>query len=77
MPSSGFGGPAPGPGPVLDINANNHPDGDDDDPPTPPGVTVGLGGGQVHAPKPSKGPTTFAEMGFQGAKAEDKECVVM
>ncbi|KAK0454116.1 uncharacterized protein EV420DRAFT_1481824 [Desarmillaria tabescens] len=27
-------------------------------------------------PKPS-GPTTFAEMGFQGAKAEDKECVIM
>ncbi|PBK94885.1 HCP-like protein [Armillaria gallica] len=27
-------------------------------------------------PKPP-GPTTFAEMGFQGAKAEDKECVIM
>ncbi len=34
---------------------------------------------QPHAqdkPKPP-GPTTFAEMGFQGAKAEDKECVIM
>ena len=38
---------------------------------------VGLGGGVVYSAKPSKGPTTFAEMGFQGAKAEDKECVVM
>jgi len=42
-----------------------------------PVATPGLGGGVVYAPKPSKGPTTFAEMGFQGAKAEDKECVVM
>ncbi|KAG5646605.1 hypothetical protein DXG03_002909 [Asterophora parasitica] len=69
MPSSGYGqGPVPG-----------GPNGaeDYDEPHTPPGVTVGLGGGQVHAPKPSKGPTTFAEMGFQGAKAEDKECVIM
>lgn len=41
------------------------------------GVGVGLGGGVVYSAKPSKGPTTFAEMGFQGAKAEDKECVVM
>ncbi|KAF8076340.1 hypothetical protein FPV67DRAFT_1664619 [Lyophyllum atratum] len=77
MPSAGYGGPPSQPAPVLDISPNNHPDDDDDDPPTPPGVTVGLGGGQVHAPKPSKGPSTFAEMGFQGAKAEDKDCVVM
>ncbi|KAL0959499.1 hypothetical protein HGRIS_011209 [Hohenbuehelia grisea] len=27
--------------------------------------------------KPHKGPTTFAEMGFHGTKAEDKECVIM
>ncbi|KAF5387814.1 hypothetical protein D9615_000374 [Tricholomella constricta] len=69
VPSTGYGGQPQGP--VLDIGPNV------DEPPTPPGVTVGLGGGQVHAPKPSKGPTTFAEMGFQGAKAEDKECVIM
>ncbi|PFH49403.1 hypothetical protein AMATHDRAFT_147690 [Amanita thiersii Skay4041] len=31
----------------------------------------------VPAAKPHKGPTTFAEMGFQGARAEDKECVIM
>ncbi|KAJ2913003.1 hypothetical protein MD484_g7427, partial [Candolleomyces efflorescens] len=31
-----------------------------------------------HTPKPSgKHPATFAEMGIQGAKAEDKDCVVM
>ena len=42
-----------------------------------PIATPGLGGGVVYAAKPGKGPTTFAEMGFQGAKAEDKECVVM
>ncbi|KAF8637230.1 hypothetical protein AX17_002961 [Amanita inopinata Kibby_2008] len=29
------------------------------------------------SPKPSKGPTTFAEMGIQGTRAEDKECVIM
>jgi hypothetical protein len=40
-------------------------------------VGLGLGGGVVYSAKPSKGPATFAEMGFQGAKAEDKECVVM
>ena len=38
---------------------------------------IGVGGGVVHPAKPSKGPTTFAEMGFQGAKAEDKECIIM
>ncbi|KAG6821242.1 hypothetical protein H0H93_002352 [Arthromyces matolae] len=43
----------------------------------PPGATPGLGGGVVYAAKPSKGPATFAEMGFQGVKAEDKECIVM
>ncbi|KAF8875033.1 hypothetical protein BD779DRAFT_1678416 [Infundibulicybe gibba] len=35
----------------------------------------------VSTPKPAKpgkpGPTTFAEMGIQGAKAEEKECVIM
>ncbi|GLB33763.1 putative HCP-like protein [Lyophyllum shimeji] len=76
-PSMGYGGPVPGPGPVMDISPDNHAEEEDDEPPTPPGVTVGLGGAQVHAPKPSKGPTTFAEMGFQGAKAEDKDCVIM
>ncbi|KAF8627542.1 hypothetical protein AX15_004377 [Amanita polypyramis BW_CC] len=29
------------------------------------------------APKPQRGPSTFAEMGIQGARAEDKECVIM
>jgi len=32
----------------------------------------------VAAPRTSKtGPTTFAEMGIQGAKADDKDCVIM
>ncbi|KAJ8496917.1 hypothetical protein ONZ45_g12256 [Pleurotus djamor] len=39
-----------------------------------PGGFGGAGGGRVNKPP---GPTTFAEMGFQGAKAEDKECVIM
>lgn len=52
---------AGGGGPVVDIGPGG----------------AGAGGGTVVAPKPSKGPTTFAEMGIQGAKAEDKECVIM
>ncbi|RDB30166.1 Chitin synthase regulatory factor 4 [Hypsizygus marmoreus] len=64
--AGGGGGGGQGQGPVLDIG------------PSGSGTTTpGAGGGMVIAPKPSKGPTTFAEMGFQGAKAEDKECVVM
>jgi len=39
-------------------------------------VELGLGGGLVYSAKSSKGPATFVEMGFQGAKAEDKERVV-
>ncbi|KIJ61884.1 hypothetical protein HYDPIDRAFT_95685 [Hydnomerulius pinastri MD-312] len=37
--------------------------------------------GDMHQPPPSrpavKGPTTFAEMGIQGAKLEEKECIIM
>ncbi|KAG6861006.1 hypothetical protein C0995_005026 [Termitomyces sp. Mi166 len=65
-------------GPVLDIsNPVASPKSEDEDDPTVPVTTPGLGGGVVYAAKPSKGPATFAEMGFQGAKAEDKDCVVM
>ncbi|KAG5639019.1 hypothetical protein H0H81_007927 [Sphagnurus paluster] len=67
FPSAGYVGSPPGP------PQDDH----DDGPVTPPGVTLGLGGGHVYAPKPSKGPATFAEMGIQSAKAEDKECIVM
>ena len=28
-------------------------------------------------PKPGRHPTTFAEMGFVGVKADDKECIIM
>jgi len=38
-------------------------------------------GGVSQAPPPQrpagKGPTTFAEMGIQGVKLEEKECVIM
>ncbi|KAG6919399.1 hypothetical protein DXG01_006282 [Tephrocybe rancida] len=64
-------------GPVLDITSVKSDGEDDNEDPTSPAATPGLGGGVVYAAKPSKGPATFAEMGFQGAKAEDKECVVM
>jgi hypothetical protein len=40
-------------------------------------VSVSGGGGPVKRPGSGKGPTTFAEMGIQGAKAEDKECRIM
>ncbi|KAG6854750.1 hypothetical protein C0991_001177 [Blastosporella zonata] len=66
--------PQPQP-PVMDISGVKSDDDDDD--PASPTATPGLGGGVVYAAKPSKGPATFAEMGFQSAKAEDKECVVM
>jgi hypothetical protein len=32
---------------------------------------------QQTRPTPHKGPTTFAEMGFQSAKADEKDCVIM
>jgi hypothetical protein len=32
---------------------------------------------QAARPPVPKPPTTFAEMGIQGAKLEDKECVIM
>jgi len=47
------------------------------------GDAIGITGGpsQTQQPAaykvPGKGPTTFADMGFQGVKAEDKECVIM
>ncbi|KAG6900942.1 hypothetical protein C0993_004379 [Termitomyces sp. T159_Od127] len=62
--------------PVMDIS-NTKSEGEGEDDSKAPITTPGLGGGVVYAAKPSKGPATFAEMGFQGAKAEDKECVVM
>ncbi|KAG6814211.1 hypothetical protein H0H92_000888 [Tricholoma furcatifolium] len=64
-------------GPPVDINSMKSDGEESDDDPSSPVGTPGLGGGVVYAAKPSKGPATFAEMGFQGAKAEDKECVIM
>lgn len=54
-------------------------------PPSDASVPEGTGGAGVGGEPPKRpnnasgktGPTTFAEMGFQGAKAQDKECVVM
>ena len=77
MSTPGMGGPAPGPGPGPSGGAgggggdNAGAEGEEGE------VELGLGGGRVYSAKPSKGPATFAEMGFQGAKAEDKECVIM
>ena len=48
--------------------------------PALPPDTEGFGGAS-QAPPPqrpaAKGPTTFAEMGIQGVKLEEKECVIM
>ncbi|KAJ7059795.1 hypothetical protein C8F01DRAFT_1254702 [Mycena amicta] len=41
------------------------------------GSASGSGSGFVTTKTGGGGPATFAEMGFTGAKAEDKECVVM
>ncbi|KAJ7243189.1 hypothetical protein B0H12DRAFT_1131346 [Mycena haematopus] len=41
------------------------------------GATGGNGATGGVGAHPGTGPATFAEMGFTGAKAEDKECVVM
>ena len=40
---------------------------------------AGDGGAAAPTPLPATGkyPTTFAEMGFHGAKADDKECIIM
>ena len=55
--------------------------------PTPPGsetpvVPSSAGDGVPNisspaTPEPNKRPTTFAEMGFHGVKAQDKDCVIM
>ncbi|KAF9266514.1 hypothetical protein L218DRAFT_956288 [Marasmius fiardii PR-910] len=43
-----------------------------------PGSAGGPGGAAGGPPKPKpSGPQTFADMGIQGAKVEDKECVIM
>ncbi|KAL1734197.1 hypothetical protein EV714DRAFT_203234 [Schizophyllum commune] len=52
------------------------------DPGTVPGArkasgAVDTGASEAPKPKPKPGPQTFAEMGFQGARAEDKECHIM
>jgi hypothetical protein len=39
-----------------------------------PGATADEG---AATPKPGRHPTTFAEMGFHGVKADDKECIIM
>lgn len=81
--TSGYGSPQSQPTPTLPYQSQGPvPDGpkgegEEEDDTKAPTTTPGLGGGVVYAAKPSKGPATFAEMGFQGAKAEDKECVVM
>lgn len=44
------------------------------------GAGAGAGGGvegAATAPRPTKGPATFEEMGFKSTKLEEKECVVM
>ncbi|TFK37925.1 hypothetical protein BDQ12DRAFT_684353 [Crucibulum laeve] len=52
--------------------------GDPVRPPSAGAATGGGGGGSgTSTPGPGKGPTTFAEMGFHGAKADDKDCVIM
>ncbi|KAF8843893.1 HCP-like protein [Paxillus ammoniavirescens] len=47
----------------------------------PPGQRTGSAGpGGISSPmppQPAKGPTTFAEMGIQGVKLEEKECIIM
>lgn len=46
--------------------------------PDPAGTGTGTGSGDSTPPRKTvTGPTTFAEMGIQGAKAEEKECVIM
>lgn len=50
--------------------------------PAPPqGGPHDMGGGAPQQPssarQPARGPTTFAEMGIQGVKLEEKECVIM
>ncbi|KAJ7752451.1 HCP-like protein [Mycena maculata] len=61
---AGAGGPPPGPGGGAGAGAGGGggPGSEHE------GIVTTTGGG---------GPATFAEMGFTGAKAEDKECVVM
>ncbi|KAJ7857335.1 hypothetical protein B0H14DRAFT_3448025 [Mycena olivaceomarginata] len=59
----GAGGRAQGTPPLRRPGAANNPGG--------------AGGGAGGGGHPGTGPATFAEMGFTGAKAEDKECVIM
>ncbi|KAJ7803532.1 hypothetical protein B0H14DRAFT_2527765 [Mycena olivaceomarginata] len=61
----GAGGRAQGTPPLRRPGAANNPGG------------AAGGGGAGGGGHPGTGPATFAEMGFTGAKAEDKECVIM
>ncbi len=62
---AGAAGPGPGPGPSSSR-------------PQRPGRVAGGAPVAAEPSKPQKtGPTTFAEMGIQGAKAEKNDCVIM
>ncbi|KAJ7857325.1 hypothetical protein B0H14DRAFT_2578461 [Mycena olivaceomarginata] len=61
----GAGGRAQGTPPLRRPGAANNPGG------------AAGGGGAGGGGHPGTGPATFAEMGFTGAKAEDKDCVIM
>jgi len=64
-----MGTPRPGRDRVGQVQGQGHGQGQ--------GGGAGGGGGVTPTPAGGKYPQTFAEMGFHGAKAEEKDCVIM
>ncbi|KAK1219387.1 hypothetical protein PQX77_017912 [Marasmius sp. AFHP31] len=78
-PHPGHPGRVPSAGPGISGGYGPRP-GSSGGPGSRPGSAGGPGphGNEAAPPRPKpSGPQTFAEMGIQGAKAEDKECVIM
>lgn len=75
---SGSGpGPGPGPGPMPSPVMHPAPNGASGGPGVGPERSEGAEHVQQTRRPPGKSPSTFAEMGIQGAKLEEKDCVIM
>ena len=67
-------GSSPGRTPRTKLSADDVPTSQSSEIPNVPPLPSANDGG---ANTPAKSPTTFAEMGFHGVKAQEKECIIM
>jgi len=75
--SGRFGGGGRAPSPAKNSRPKLHLDDVPSEPHTVPPVTGAGPSDDSATPGTGKYPTTFAEMGFHGVKAEEKECIIM